>query len=355
MKDPKTFRNILVVRTDRIGDVVLTTPAIKALREEYPGARISILVTPATWDLVYGNPYIDEILVDDRSLQHKGIFGFWRLAREIRTKQFDLAIIYHTKRRYNLACYFGGISYRLGYKNEKFGFLLSNPVNDPRVSGNKHEAEHCLDLLKIIGINKEEMDMFVPLQKDAEDWADNWLKEHNLRSYEFITIHPGASDITKCWPKANFAQLMDKLTERYAFKIVLIGSIQTSPVASEILRQTRVSQFIDLTGKTTLAQTVSLLRRTCLLISNDSGPVHVAAGLGVNVISLFLRDQPGINAKRWRPLGPKSYILSNSPGEAIKLNAKGNAIAGQAGSISVDNVMELIEQIFQRDNQYEIF
>ena len=104
MKTPKTFKNILIVRTDRIGDVVLTTPAIKAIRQAYPGSRISVLVTPATFDLVNGNPYVDEILVDDRQGRHKGLFGFLRLVREIRLKQFDLAVIFHTKRRYNLAC-----------------------------------------------------------------------------------------------------------------------------------------------------------------------------------------------------------------------------------------------------------
>ena len=81
-ENPKTFQNILIVRTDRIGDVVLTTPAIKALRQAYPAARISILVTPATYDLVNGNPYLDEILVDDRQGRHKGLFGFLRLVRE---------------------------------------------------------------------------------------------------------------------------------------------------------------------------------------------------------------------------------------------------------------------------------
>jgi ADP-heptose:LPS heptosyltransferase len=108
-------------------------------------------------------------------------------------------------------------------------------------------------------------------------------------------------------------------------------------VAADILRQTRdASQIVNLTGKTSLAQMVSLLRRSRLLISNDSGPVHVAAGVGSSVISLFLRDQPGINAERWKPLGPKSFIL-------------------KPDSIKVDNVLELVEQIFQKDSQYEIF
>jgi len=341
MKNPKTFQNILIVRTDRIGDVVLTTPAIKALRQAYPAARISVLVTSATYDLLNGNPYIDEILVDDREGDNKNLFGFIRLIKEIRLKHFDLAIIFHTKRRYNLACFMAGIPYRLGYKNNKFGFLLTIPLKDERSLGQKHEAEYCTDVLKAIGIENNDLDIFVPLQKESEEWMANWMLENNLKFNEFIVIHPGASDPTKCWPAVNFSRLMDSLVERFSFKIVLIGAPATIPLAEDILRQSRnSSQFLNLTGKTSLAQMVSLLRRSRLLISNDSGPVHVAAGVGASVISLFMRDQPGINAERWKPLGPKSYILDN------KL---------KPGIISVDNVLELADEVFRKNNQYEIF
>ncbi len=341
MNTPKTFQHILIVRTDRIGDVVLTTPAIKAIRGAYPLARIAVLVTPSTFDLVNGNPYVDEIMVDDRASRHKGPLGFLRLVREIRAKQFDLAIIYHTKRRYNMACFLSRITCRLGYKNNKLGFLLSHPVKDIRALGEKHEAQYCLDVLKAIGIDNDDLDIFVPWQKEAEEWMAQWMSENNLKSNEFIVVHPGASDPAKCWPTANFALLMDRLKERYAMKIVLIGSPQTIISAGEILSKTHgVSHFLDLSGKTTIAQMVSLLRRARLLISNDSGPVHVAAGVGGSVISLFMRDQPGINAERWRPLGPKSFIMDNKQ---------------KPGDISVESVCELVDQIFQKDGQYEIF
>ena len=341
MKTPRIFNNILIVRTDRIGDVVLTTPAIKALRETYPVSRISVLVSPATFDLVNGNPYLDEILVDDRCGRHKGLLGFNRLVSEIRLKQFDLAVIFHTKRRYNLACWLARIPYRLGYKNNKFGFLLSHPIKDVRPLGKKHEAEYCLDVLKAIDIENNDLDVFVPWQKEAEEWMFKLMNDNALKPNEFITIHSGASDPAKCWPAINFAQLIDRLTEHYAMKIVLIGSSQTMPVNVDILRQTRhASQVLNLTGKTSVAQMVSLLRRSRLLISNDSGPVHVAAGVGASVVSLFLRNQPGINAQRWKPLGPKSFILDNEL---------------QPGVISVDQVLELSEQIIKRNSQYEIF
>jgi len=97
------FKNILIVRTDRMGDVVLTTPSIKALRKTYPKAKISILLAPSTRDLIDGNPNIDEILIDDRKKTHRGMGGFIKLVRLLRAKKFDLAILYHTKKRTILA------------------------------------------------------------------------------------------------------------------------------------------------------------------------------------------------------------------------------------------------------------
>ena len=115
--------NILIVRTDRIGDVVLTTPVFKALRKVYPAARIAVLVKPATVDLVKGNPYIDEVIVDDPLGVNRGIIGALRLARAIRRHHFDTAFIFHTKRRYNVACFLAGVSQRIGYKNNKLSLI----------------------------------------------------------------------------------------------------------------------------------------------------------------------------------------------------------------------------------------
>ncbi|MBZ0166549.1 MAG: glycosyltransferase family 9 protein, partial [Candidatus Omnitrophica bacterium] len=142
-----TFHNILIVRTDRIGDVVLTTPAIRAVKNKFPQSRLTVLVSPLTYDLIHGLPWIDEIMVDDRAGLNKGIMGFCHLVHSMRYKKFDLAVVFHTKRRTNLACFLAGIPYRMGYKNNKYGFLLNHPVPDERHTGQKHESEYCLDLL----------------------------------------------------------------------------------------------------------------------------------------------------------------------------------------------------------------
>src|SRR3990167_2028582 len=147
------FKNILIIRTDRIGDVVLTTPAIKALRDAFPQARMTILVSPGTKDLVEGNELLDEVLIDDRHGEHRGLFGYGKIVSLLRRRKFDLVINYHTKKRTNLLCFLAGIPVRTGYKNNKFGFLLNRPVKDERHFGKKHEAQYCLDILREFGID----------------------------------------------------------------------------------------------------------------------------------------------------------------------------------------------------------
>jgi heptosyltransferase II len=326
------FKNILIARTDRIGDVVLTTPVIKALRKAYPMARISMIVTPVTKELVEGNPYLDEVLIDDRRNIHKGFFGGLRLLWEVRCKDFDCIFIFHTKKRNMLASFLLGIPVRIGYKSDKFGFLLTHPLKDVRHLGHKHEAQYCLDVLKKVGIEDSQADFFIPTNKEAEEWANQWLASNHISSGEVIAIHAGSSDAAKCWASDKFAELINSLNVRYQFKLVLIGSPDTYVRSQEIIQLCKVKP-LDLTGKTTLTQTISLLRRCRLLVSNDSGPVHIGAAIGIDVLSLFMRNDPGLNPERWKPLSEKSNYLFSPQG------------------LKVEEVLDAIEQIFSKSHQ----
>src|SRR3989344_3254092 len=257
-------QNILIVRTDRIGDVVLTTPSIKVLRQTYPAARISILVALSTSDLVAGNPYLDEIIVDDRHGDHGGIVGFGRLSAFLRRRKFDVAIIYHTKKRTNLLCWAAGIHRRVGYKNKKFGFLLTDQILDERHLGRRHEAQYCLDVLRHLGVSGNQIldkppqdlaeDVYVPVSADAWRWIEGFCREQHISGRErLIAIHPGSSDPAKRWPDRQFAELIDQLAGRHPARIILIGTKEITGIARQIISLARVP-VLDLTGKTTVGQ-----------------------------------------------------------------------------------------------------
>ncbi|HOW34929.1 MAG TPA: glycosyltransferase family 9 protein [Candidatus Omnitrophota bacterium] len=316
----KTYENILIVRTDRIGDVILTTPAILALREANLGAKISILVTPQTLDIVDGNPCLDEIFIDDRKGIHRGFWGFLKLVCMLRKKKFDLAVVLHTKKRTNLLCFLSGIPSRIGYKNNKFGFLLTKGIPDQRPEGLKHEAEYCLDVLRHIGINVQldTLKLDMPLKEEANAWVENIFSDNFISSSEkVIAVHPGASCISKRWPAQRFAEVINSLGAP-PFKVILVGAPDNQQIAQQVLSGIKIP-IIDLTGQTSVAQLASLFKRCRLLISNDSGPVHLAVAVGTPVISIFGRNQKGLSPTRWRPLGKKDIALHKEVGCEICL------------------------------------
>ena len=313
-----SYKNILVVRSDRVGDVVLTTPALAALREAFPQATISVLATSQTREIVEGNPHINEVIVDDRKGAQKGFGGFFHLVGLLRKKNFDLAVIFHTKKRTNLLCFLAGIPTRLGYRNNKFGFLLTKGVKDIRMEGNKHEAEYCLELLKHIGVESNNLKLHVSLKRKSEDWARQFIKDNNISdSNILIAVHPGASCISKRWPARRFAEVIDAI-QFPVVKIILVGTADNEKIAKEI-RAAVQAPIIDLTGLTSIGQLASLLKRCRLLISNDSGPVHIAAAMGTPVISIFGRNQAGLSPRRWGPLGQNDVILHKEVGCEICL------------------------------------
>lgn len=335
-------KNILIVRTDRMGDVVLTIPAIRALDKAFPSARISLWVDPSTMDLVEGLPFIDELIAEESA---SGCGSFFRHVAALRKKKFDLAIIYHTKKHTSMACCLAGIPRRLGYKNSKCGFLLTQPVVDERHLGTKHEAEYCMDLLKAIGVQGGSLALEVALHKDAEAWAERFFIDNKLTERPVVAIHPSASCPTRFWPIDSYADLATRIVKQLKVPIIIVGKENVRPAAAKISARAG-SGVIDLTGRTSLAQLTSILKRCSLLISNDSGPVHVGAAVGIPVISLFLRSQPGINPLRWRPLGDHSILLLNKKGEEIMLDPAGNVISGRFDSINVDEVFLKVEEVF---------
>ena len=134
------MERILITRTDRIGDVVLSLPAIKAAREAFPNAYIAVMVQPRIPDILKGNSYIDKIIVYDKDKRHKGIFKTFAFIRWLKTMRFDVAFILHSTKRINLICFLAGIPKRIGYARGKMDFLLTDRLGYTKKFGEKHES-----------------------------------------------------------------------------------------------------------------------------------------------------------------------------------------------------------------------
>lgn len=307
-KDKNDFKRILICRTDRIGDVLLSTPVIKNLRERYPKAYIAMMVSAYAKDIVEGNPYLDKVIVLDKEGKHKGWLGSVRLIEELKKSKFDLALILHPVNRVHLVTFLSGIPKRVGY-NRKLGFLLTDKVKHTKQLGLKHELDYNLDLLRYMGVEALDKELFIPIKAESEKWLGELFKQEGINDADkLLAIHPAASCPSKIWPAERFAETADRLAQNYGFKILVIAGPKDAEVAKNLINHMR-SATINLAGKTSVSQLASLLKRCKLLISNDSGPVHIASAVGTPVISIFARNQAGLSPKRWGPVGKNDKIL----------------------------------------------
>ena len=340
------LKRILISRTDRLGDVLLSTPVIKALRDAFPHAFIAMIIHPAAKDVLEHNPYLDEVIIYDKDDLHKSWRGSWRFSQNLKKKKFDLAIMLHPTNRAHLVAFFAGIRERLGY-DRKLGFLLTRRIKHTKQLGQMHEVEYNLDLLKHLGISPLEKKLFMPIRAESEMWLDALFRREGIKvNDKLLAIHPGASCPSKIWPNSRFAEAADKLAEKYGFKILVVAGPGDLKLANEVTKHMR-HPALNLAGRTSVSQLASVLKRCQLFISNDSGPVHIATAVGTPVISIFGRAQKGLSPKRWGPLGERDRVLHKDVGciECLAHNCVKEFACLKA--ITVDDVVRMAEEILQ--------
>jgi len=304
---------ILITRTDRLGDVVLSTPVIRLVRRTYPDAHIAFMVRPQNRDAVMNNPDLDEVITYDKYGRHDGLGGTLKFSMFLRKKKFDTAIALHPTNRVHMILFLAGISRRIGY-NKKMGWLLTQRVHYEKQLGEVHEAAYNLNLLEKAGFDIKDVDIRPYIRTTEEDkkLIDSVKKSSGLGD-KIIAIHAGASCESKRWSLGMFSRVADELSEKYHCDIVLVGGDETSEYSAAVMADMK-TRATDLTGTLLLGELAELLSRTKLFISNDSGPVHVAVAVGAPVIAIFGRNDPGLSPKRWGPLGGKDIVLHKSPG-----------------------------------------
>lgn len=308
-----TRRRILLIRTDRIGDVLLSTPAIKAVRDAYPNAYIAMMVSPYAEDIVDGNPYLDEVILYDKDGGHKSIFATLKFAVGLRKKRFDLAIILHPTNRSNIIPLLAGVPERVGY-DKKGGIFLTKKLKDVKHLGEKHEIDYNLDVLRAVGIEAKDRALYMPVRAEDERIIERFFLLNDLDKKDtVIAVHPGASCPSKRWPAYRFGRVADGLIDKYKVKVVIIGG----PADVKTVREMgtgMLNNSIILSDDHSLGEVAALLKRCKMFISNDSGPVHIAVAVGAPVISIFGRLDPGLSPTRWGPVGPRDIVIHKDAG-----------------------------------------
>lgn len=310
---------ILITRTDRIGDLVLSTAVFPELRRHFPKAHLAALIFAEHRAILDGNPYLDEVILYDKKKAQRGLIGNWKFARMLAVKKFDVVIHLHATNRMHAAAWIAKIPVRIGW-DRRLPQALTHVFRDTKKEGKKHEAAYNFQLLEPLGIQAPvNPELYFPVPAAAEEKAGKILKESNLSTDRpLVLLSPGASCVSKRWPAERFARLADALAFHFhgnpaAPQFAVIGSEADRPLAAKILSSVQ-APVLDLCGRLGLSELGALMKKSALLISNDSGPVHIAAALGTPVISIFGRRQPGLSPERWRPLGPDSRFIWKDTG-----------------------------------------
>jgi len=306
-KLPKNVKNILFVELSHVGDVISITPAIRAVRRKYPDAKISALVFPAMAEILTNNPNINDIIhyEDD----------FSDMLNKLKQKNFDIAIMLRPgSMKVSLLCLLSNIKYRLGCRKsgitEGKGFFLSRKVYP--LSRVEHAVDENLRIVQNLNVKIEDRHLEIYPSKKDKDYINKFLKKNKIQKKDLlIAVHPGSKNIesienpTHFWPRKRFAEVCDKLIKHYKAKIVITGAPNEVKTANEIASFMK-SKPIIAAGKTTIKQFAALVENCKLMISIDTGAVHIAnATNSVTIISLMGPHDPKI----WRPYGNRhSYI-----------------------------------------------
>lgn len=286
---PSPPQRLLVRAVNWLGDAVMTTPALGAIRSACPEARIVAVARPLVADLLREHPAIDELVVYDTEGTHSGAGGRLRAARELRRGRFDAAILLQNAFDAALLAYLAGIPERAGYATDGRRLLLTRPVPVTEEVLSLHHVEYYLRLLADLGISRPEP-VSLALRVTAEERGALRKRLEVLGIPEgtrIIGINPGATyGSSKRWYPDRFAEVADALSEEWDASVVLMGSAPEKPLADEIEAAMRHGP-VNLSGRTTVRELMALLSECIFLVTNDSGPMHIAAAFDVPIAAVF--------------------------------------------------------------------
>jgi heptosyltransferase-2 len=288
---PKTASNILIRSTNWIGDAIMTTPAVRSIRHNFPDAKITLLALPWVADVFRACPHIDHIFIYDKQGHHQGLRGKLRLASELRQQNYDLTILLQNAFEAALITFLARIPMRGGYTTDGRGLLLTHRVRKHPEIKTKHQVHYYQEMIEGLGLQRGENSLELFLDPAAEEDADALIKEAlqggKVDAIPIIGLNPGAAyGPAKCWPANKYAELAGRLSDKTGGLIVIFGTAADQQAATEISVATG-EPVLDLTGKTTLAQALACIVRCSVFVTNDSGLMHVAAALNTPLVAVF--------------------------------------------------------------------
>jgi len=295
-----TPRNILVIKLRYLGDVLLATPALRALKAAYPKARLTALVNRGTDEILVSNPDVDDII----PLERGTIVEQWRFAMAVRRRRFDIVVDLTDGDRAAFLTRISGASVRIGFNAEQrwTGRCYTTVVHGDAAA---HRIERDLAALRPLNLSVTDTIPRLWLTREDESRAEEFIAKLPVRSdQQIVVIQPGARYWFKAWPSERFAELADRLTERFGCQILVGGSQQEAELTRLVVKQAK-SHLTTIAGLVSIRTLAAVLKRSALFVGNDSGVMHIATAVGTPVVALFGPSNP----TEWGPRGGPAEVI----------------------------------------------
>jgi heptosyltransferase-3 len=295
------MQKILIIKLRYIGEVLLATQTVRAIKAARPDVRVTMMVNRGTEDVLSGNPDVDEIIVLDKG----SLTAQSRLIGGLRHRQFDTVIDLTDGDRSAFLSWTSGAPVRIGFNDEhrwRGRYYTQVVQSEPGV---RHRIDRDLETLKPMSIQTGSRDPQLWLTPEEESSANQLLDQLGVQgSQSVVVLQPGARYWFKAWPAERYAELADRLTSQYGCQVLIGGSDQDIELAQQI-RQMAKSSAIIMAGRTTIKQFAAIAKKSALFVGSDSGAMHIAAAVGTPVVALFGPSSP----HEWGPRGGPVEVL----------------------------------------------
>jgi heptosyltransferase-2 len=343
---------ILAIKLVGLGDTVLMLTPLKKVREAFPRAEISVLVTPLSTGILEGQPQVDRLIVHDMLRRDAGPSGLVRLVKRLRSYGFDLVIDFEQHFQMTaILAYLCGAKRRIGLYytgNPRRRLFTDHVFFDP----DRHMVDNYMRLLEPLGIRPDPVTVLEPVQVGAQDRgvAEAWLEDrrrHPERPLFGMHAGSGLRAPEKRWPSERFAEIIRRANAEYGAEVILTGDDDEAGLADSILKEAGVADAYNAAGCLSIKQTAALIGKCDLFISNDTGPMHIAASVGTPTLGLFGPEMP----LRYGPVGERTSSIfkgvSCSPCVAIHRGKSENCGRGVCmEAISIEEVWNAVRRLY---------
>lgn len=329
-------RRILIFDVNWLGDIVLSTPVIRAVKENFPDSYVAVTVPSHYREALEGSPYVDELIAFNEHTSHRGFWKKLGFIFELKAKRFDTVFLIHRSLTRAIICYLAGIKERVGYYTKKRGWLLTKKVT-PLLRDKVHRADYYLGIIEGAGLKVASRVSEFFLDDSRRLSLAKKLRKAGLGEGErFVVLHAGANERIRRWPAENFASLARRIKDEFGLRSVISGSAKEAPLG-KMIKELAPGEAIDFCASTSLKELAALFEKAQLVVSGDTGPMHIASSVGAPVIALFGTASPRITAPRGKG---RHVILQKDVGCVIPCRILDCPDNRCMKAITVDDVMK---------------